>query len=739
VSKWLGALLGLSAAAVAAESTDRSAASPNFLVVLLDDVGFGATSTFGGPVPTPTLDRLAAEGLRYNRFHTTGICSPTRASLLTGRNPHAVGVGAVLNSVTARPGYEGVLRPSAATIAEVLRQNGYATALFGKWHLTPDWESSGAGPFDRWPARQGFEKFYGFLGGETDQYEPTLFEGTAQVQRPPRADYHLSEDLADQAIAWIGEQRALRPERPFLVYLAPGATHAPLQVPRAWRERFRGRFDAGWDALREQILARQKQLGVVPRDAQLAEKSGEIPAWESLSEEERRVAARLMELYAGFLAHVDAEIGRVIDALVEQGIRDDTVVVYIAGDNGASGEGGLGGALSYMGRIQGIDGGTRALAARIDALGDATTYPHYPAGFALALDTPFPWLKQVASHLGATRTGMVISWPAGIRERGGLRSQFAHVNDIAPTLLEVAGIAAPAHVNGVAQQPLDGTSLVYSFADARAADRHRTQYFEIFGNRAIYHDGWIASAYHGRPPWRLLLPEGQRDFDRDAWELYDLGRDFSQSRDVSAEHPEKLRELQRLFEAEAAKNGVLPLHESGDRRGLPSLFGSRRRFRLARGTGIPEPAAPELVNRSFELRARIAVPAAGAKGVLAAIGGNAAGFALYVDAQGRPAFVYELFDVERAQLVGRRALGPGEAEVSLVFDYAGGGPGRGAKLDLRVDGKSVATGSISRSAPSFFTIDERLDVGTDSGSPVGDYPANDRFTGEIRELEIDLR
>jgi len=738
-----GALLAVSLAfgdgALALGLSRAPAGAPNIVVVLLDDVGFGAAGSFGGPIPTPALDRLAREGLRYNRFHTTAICSPTRAALLTGRNPHAVGVGAVLNSASPQPGYEGVLRPSAATVAEILRQNGYATALFGKWHLTPDWESSPAGPFDRWPTRQGFDRFYGFLGGETDQYEPTLFEGTAPVARPARADYHLSEDLADQAIGWMREQHAIRPERPFFVYLAPGATHAPLQVPAPWIERFAGRFDAGWDALRGEILARQKGMGVVPPDTQLAPRPAALPAWEALSAEEQRVAARLMETWAGFLAHVDAQVGRVVDALDALGVRENTLFVYIAGDNGASGEGGLLGAMSYMGRIQGIDEGGALRAQRLGEIGGPTTYPHFPAGFAFALDTPFPWMKQVASHLGGTRNGMVVSWPVRIRERGGLRSQFAHVNDIAPTLLEAAGVRAPAAVNGVPQQPIDGTSLVYSFADAEAPGRHRTQYFEVNGNRAIYRDGWLASAFHGRPPWVLLLPEGQRAFSQDVWELYDLERDFSQSRDLAAERPEKLRELQALFEVEAARNGVLPLQESGQRGGLPSLHGARAHFRYGSGTGMPEPAAPALVSRSHAIRAEIELPAAGAQGALLALGGSSAGFALYLDAQGRPAYSYNLFQVERTTLVAAAPLAPGKALVELDFDYDGGGAGRGADLTLRANGEIVASGRLARSAPVFFTIDERLDVGHDSGSPAGPYPATYRFTGAIRQLALELR
>ena len=734
---------GLTAKDVAAPKLELSRApanAPNLVVVLLDDVGFAASSPFGGPVPTPALERLARDGLRYNRFHTTAICSPTRAALLTGRNAHAVGVGSVLNSVSSYPGYRGVLKPSAATVAEVLRQNGYATALFGKWHLVPDWEASPAGPFDRWPTHQGFDEFYGFLGGETDQYEPTLHHGTTPVRRPAGEPYHLSEDLASHAIDWIRLQRSLRPERPFFVYFAPGATHAPLQVPEQWIRRFRGRFDHGWDAEREASFARQKQLGVIPKDAQLTPRPAALPAWDSLSPDEQRISARLMETYAGFLAHADAQVGRLVDALAAQGVLDDTLFVYLVGDNGASGEGGLTGSWSYMGRIQGLEtDAVAALLPRLDAIGSPASYSHYPAGWAWALDTPFQWMKQVASHLGGIRTGMVVSWPRRIRDRGGLRSQFSHVNDIAPTLLEAAGIAEPAVVNGVAQQPIDGTSLVYSFDDAKAPSRHRTQYFEIYGNRAIYHDGWMASAYHGRPPWQVLAP-GSEDFAADTWELYRLDDDYSQARDLAAAEPARLRALQDLFWAEAARNDVLPLQNpAGHGEGVPRVGGGRDSFTYFPGAvGIPEKAAPPLFNRSYAIEAEVDVPASGARGVILAEGGRSAGYALYVDAQGRPAYVYDAFDVERMLLTGAQALVPGPAKLRFEFAYDGGGFGKGGSGSLFVDGKRVAKGRIERTAPVFFTIDESFDVGTDSGSAVGDYPPYDAFTGTIREVRVEL-
>ncbi len=712
--------------------------APNVVVVLLDDVGFGAAATFGGPIETPTLDRLAKSGLRYNRFHTAAICSPTRAALLTGRNPHAVGVGAVMNSASNHDGYRGVIPPTAATIAEILRQNGYSTAAFGKWHLTPDWETSPAGPFDRWPTGMGFERFYGFLGGETHQFEPTLFEGTRPVRRPPRADYHLSEDLADQAVAWMQLQHSVTPQRPFFVYLAPGATHAPIHVPKAWIERFAGRFDQGWDVLREEIFARQKRLGVVPADAQLTPRPAELPAWESLSPERRRIASRFMEAYAGFLAHTDAQVGRVVDALSDMGELDDTLFFYIVGDNGASGEGGLDGAWNYFAAFFGVADDPTILLGRLDEVGGTTSYPHYPAGWAWAMDSPFQWMKTVASHLGGTRNPLVVSWPRRIRDRGGLRTQFSYVSDVAPTILEAAGIEAPALVNGVAQQPVDGVSLVYSFADAKAPSRRRTQYFEVYANRAVYHDGWMASAFRGRLPW-LVFSSGSHPIQDDVWELYDLERDFSQARDLAQAEPARLRELQDLFWAEFASNRGLPLHDSTRDRDLPRLAAGRSSFAFHAGAiGIPESAAPPLVNRSFAITAELFVPESGAQGVVVAEGGVVAGWSLYVDAEGRPAYTYNFFGAERTTVRGDEPLPAGKVVLGLEFAY-GGGIGGGGTARLRVAGRTVAEGRIPRTAPVFFSIDETFDVGTDTGSPAGEYPAGYSWSGEIERVGVELR
>ncbi|MCB9724384.1 MAG: arylsulfatase [Spirochaetaceae bacterium] len=713
--------------------------APNVVVVLLDDVGFGASSTFGGPVETPHLDALARGGLRYNRFHTTAICSPTRASLLTGRNSHAVGVGAVLNTAQPWPGRAGIIGPETATIAEILRQHGYATAAFGKWHLTPDHEASPNGPFDRWPTSMGFEHFYGFLGGETHQFQPTLFEGTRPVVAPRGADYHVTADLADRAIEWVGMQRSLDPDRRFFLYLAPGATHAPLHAPREWIDRYAGRFDAGWDALRETIFARQKALGVVPKDAVLTPRADEMRAWESLDDEERRVATRLMEVYAGFLAHTDEQIGRVFDALREMEVFDDTLVLYVVGDNGGSGEGGADyGTWNEMGRIQGVVQTPAELLERLDDLGGPSSYPHYSAGWAWATNTPFPWVKQVASHLGGTRNPLVVSWPSGMRSRGGLRSQFGHVNDVAPTILEAVGVPAPVEVNGVGQKPMDGTSLVYSFDDAKAPERHATQYFEILGNRALYHHGFLASSRNRtRVPWGELTSEAAGT-GREVWELYDLRSDFSQGRDLAATEPDRLRDLQLLFYAEAGRNQVLPI--SGRPAGespVPALGAGRHEAVYHAGAvGLHESAVPDLKNVDHRIVADVVVPDRGARGVVATQGGVVAGWALYVTDDGRPAYVYNLFGKTWTTIEGEAPLAPGPAHIELRFDYEGPGWGRGADLRLRVDGKEVARGNLERSVPVFFSIDETFDVGVDTGSPAGHYPPGFPFEGRIERVVL---
>lgn len=717
---------------------------PNIVVVLLDDVGFGASGTFGGPVATPTLDDLGAKGLRYNRFHTTAICSPTRASLLTGRDAHATGVGTVLNSAFDHPAYKGVLRPETAPVAGTLRASGYSTACIGKWHLAPTWESSQVGPFDRWPTGQGFDTFYGFLGGETHQFQPTLFEGTRPVDRPvgdsDAGDYHLTEDLVDRSLEWVRMQRAMTPDNPFFLYLAPGATHAPLHVPEEWTQKYAGHFDAGWDEMRAATHAQQVAAGVIPEGSGLTPRPDEIPAWDSLSADERRVATRLMEVYAGFLEHTDVQIGRLVEGLRENGDFENTLFCYVVGDNGSSAEGGPPGSINYMGALQGMQESVQTQLDGLDRIGGPDSYAQYPAGWAWAMTAPFQWMKQVASHLGGTRNPMVLTWPKGISSSGELRSQFSHVNDLAPTLLEVAGIEAPTHVDGVEQLPMDGTSLVYSFDDPGAPERHETQYFEVNGHRAVYHRGWLASAHHGGVPWTVGLPGRARDFDEDRWELYDLTNDFSQSVDLAEKHPEKLTQLRALFEQEAERVGILPLVDTRvSRTRMPNLTEGRTSFTFHAGVvGVPESQAPRMIGRSWHLRADLTVGDDGARGVVATMGGRAAGWSLWLDDTGVPRLTYRTFEIDAVHLAGS-PLVAGTHQVEIVHQYDGGGRGRGAELSLVVDGTEVDRGHVRATPPAVFSIDETFDIGTSSGSPVGDHPVTWPFTGgTIKRVDIEL-
>jgi arylsulfatase len=714
------------------------AGAPNIVVVLLDDVGFGATGTFGGPVPTPAFDRLAKEGLRYTAFHTTALCSPTRAALLTGRNHHAVGTGVVTEMATGFEGYTSIIPKSAATVAEVLRQNGYNTAAFGKWHNTPVWETSVAGPFDRWPTGQGFEYFYGFQGGETNQYTPALFENTSPVEISYPSGRTLNDDLADRAIAWLRSQKSVAPDKPFLVYWAPGATHAPHHVPRHWADQFKGKFDRGWDQLREETFARQKKIGVIPRGTKLTPRPRQIPSWASLSPRRRRIAARLMEVYAGFLAQTDYEVGRLVDAVKETGQWDNTLFLYIAGDNGASGEGGLYGVFNEMTIWNGVRENPALVLEHLDDVGSPRAFNNYPAGFAWACDTPFQWMKQIASHFGGTRNAMVISWPQRIKDAGGLRTQFHHCIDVAPTLLEAAGLRAPAVVNGVAQQPVHGVSMVYTFTDAKVASRRKTQYFEMFANRALYHNGWMASVFHGRLPWRYRAPL----FASERWELYHVADDFSQANDLAAQNPRKLRELQDLFWAEAGKYHVLPLDDRSldriDRSVRPRVGGQRKRYTYYPGAvRIPDAVAPGVRNRSYLITADVIIPRGGSEGVLAAMGGVSAGWVLYVKG-GKPAYTYNYFIGRTFTIAGKEKLPRGPVTIRYDFEYDGGGFGKGGTGKLLVNGKEVAIGRIEKTVPFIFSADETFDIGKDTGSAVAHYRAPYPFTGTIRRVVVEL-
>ncbi|HZU95414.1 MAG TPA: arylsulfatase [Planctomycetota bacterium] len=717
------------------------AGAPNVLLVLLDDVGYGQAGTFGGPVPTPTLDRLAARGLRYTRFHTTALCSPTRAALLSGRNHHDVGAGVITELATGFDGYDAVWPKSAASVAEVLRQNGYGTSAFGKWHNTPTPEVTPLGPFDRWPLGQGFEHFYGFMGGETDQFHPMLYRDLSPITPPatPEAGYHLTTDLADQAIAWLALQHTLTPEKPFFLYFAPGACHAPHQAPRAWIDRFKGQFDQGWDVLREETFARQKKLGVVPADAKLTPRPAEIPAWDSFSPDERRLFARMMEVFAGFLAHTDHEVGRVVDAVERLGVSDDTLVLFIVGDNGASGEGTLRGTLNEIKVLNGVPEDGKAALAVIDELGGPLHHNHYPTGWAWAGDTPFQWMKQVASHFGGTRNPLVVSWPRRIKDRGGVRAQFHHVIDVLPTILDVAGIAAPAVVNGVPQKPFDGVSMAYTFADAGAASRRRTQYFEMFANRALYHDGWIAAARHG-VPWDMA-PSSR--FQDDRWELYHVDRDFSEANDLAAKEPARLRELQDMFWAEAAKHDVLPLDPRKAARLDPRL---RKGPLDGRGTvtfypgvvRVPEAIAPNVKGRAHRITVECEVPGPETEGVLVTCGSRTGGYALLVQS-GKLVYVYNYFGEERTTIASREPVPTGKVTLGFEFVPDNPTPGAGGLGRVSIDGRPVGEARIERTVPYLFGLEATLCVGVDMGTPVSPtYSPPFEFTGTIRSVRFDI-
>lgn len=711
--------------------------APNIVLVLLDDVGFGASSTFGGVIDTPVLNELAKEGLRYNRFHTTAICSPTRASLLTGRNPHATGIGSVMNVADARPGYSGFMGKDTASIARILQQHGYATGAFGKWHQTPDWELSPAGPFDRWPTGQGFDRFYGFQGGETNQFEPTLYDGTQMVMRPKGEAYHLTEDLADRAIQWTRQIRASDPGKPFFLYFSTGGIHAPLQVPKAWIERYHGKFDMGWDKLREIIFQHQLEQGVIPPGTILTPRPAEMPAWDSLSPEEKRFSARLMETYAGFLSHTDAQIGRLVAELKARGEFGNTLFIYVVGDNGGSAEGTLKGSLDYMGALFGLSPppGSEAF-TRIGEIGGPDTYAHVNAQWAWATNAPFRWTKAVASHLGGVRNGLVVTWPKRIKDRGGLRSQFGHVNDIAPTILDILAIPAPAEVDGIAQKPMDGFSLAYTFDRADAAERHTTQYFEVFGHRAIYHEGWLAAAFHARLPWVGAMSMDP-PMEHDVWELYDFRKDFSQATDLAAKYPEKLEELKDLFMREAERSNALPLRGAVlSKTGLPDPAHGRSAVTYRMGdVGIPEVALPRMAGKSWTISAKL-IATGQARGVIAALGGTDSGISLYLDGRGWPTFTYRLFDIKTVSLVAQAPLTRGPHDLTVKFDHHGGERLAGGTLVLEVDGKAVASDTLP-ATPPMFSIHESFGVGIDSGAPVGSYPAHAELGYPASGIEIE--
>jgi arylsulfatase len=720
------------------------AGAPNVLVVLLDDCGFGASSTFGGPISTPTFDRLAEAGLRYTRFHTTALCSPTRQALLTGRNHHSVGMGGITEIATSAPGYSSIRPRSKAPLAETLKLNGYSTAQFGKCHEVPVWETSPMGPFDAWPTGSGFEHFYGFVAGETNQYAPALYQDTVPVEpdRTPEEGYHLTEDMTDRAIDWVRQQKSLTPDKPFFVYYAPGATHAPHHVPVEWSDRYRGRFDQGWDALREETLARQKALGVVPPDAELTARPEEIAAWDDMPEALKPVLARQMEVYAGFLEHTDHHIGRLIDALADLDVLDDTLVYAIIGDNGASAEGTPNGCFNELVILNGAFGveTVEFMASRIEDFGTPRAYNHYAVGWAHAMDTPYQWTKQVASHWGGTRNGTVVHWPNGIRARGELRHQFHHVIDVAPTVLDAAGLPQPQFVHGIQQAPIEGVSMAYSFNDAAAAERRTTQYFEMFCNRGIYHEGWTAVTRHNIPWVNTETPA----LTEDVWELY-APDDWTQAHDIAAEQPAMLRDLQTLFLIEAAKYDVLPLDDRRFERFNPELAG---RPQLVKGNSqllfgsmgrLTEHSVVVTKNKSHAVTAQVLVPDEGARGVIIAQGGAFGGFALYAK-DGRPAYCYNLFGLQRFKVYGDSPIPAGQHQVRVEFAYDGGGLGKGGTATLFLDGEPVGAGRVDATVPMLFSGDETTDVGFDSATPVSDDygPRDAQFTGKVEWVQIDL-
>lgn len=715
--------------------------APNIVVVMLDDVGFGSCSTFGGPVPTPALQRVADNGLSYNQFHTTALCSPTRAALVTGRNHHAAHMGGIPEIANSFPAYDSYIPAETASVAEVLRQAGYNTGCFGKWHLTPMAEQSAAGPFDHWPTGMGFERFYGILGAESSQWDPIVYDQTTPVAPyAGRDDYHLTEDVAEKAIEWISRQKAAAPDRPFLCYLSPGAVHAPHHVAPEWSDKFRGQFDNGWDALRDQIFEQQIDQGIIPRGTINTPRPSVLPSWDEYPDRYKPVASRMMEVFAGFLAHTDAQIGRVLDALEEEGIADNTLFVYITGDNGASTEGGIHGCWSVPAYQNGFPEDPEWLLEHIEDLGTNRCEGHYNAGWAWALDSPFQWMKQIASHFGGTRNAMAVSWPQRMSQGGGLRTQFHHVTDIAPTLLEAAGIVAPTHVNGVEQLPLDGSSLLYTFDDPEVPSTNTTQYFEMLGNRAMYHEGWIASCYHGGVPWNRS--QGfEFDTDPERWELYDIRCDFSQSRDLADEHPEKLAELVSLFEEQARTRGVYPLRDKkSPRTGLYGIPDSTQGVDKVRYTtahvNLLESSVINLKNVSFEITAEISVSSARPQGVIASQGGGMAGWSLYLDTDSRPVYLYNWLGHELTYVSGPDPVGLGDNTISVTYVHDGG-MGAGGLAVLRVNGVEVARKRIERTVPVMFSCNQTFSVGIDTGSPVGPYRRNYSCTAKVRSVTLE--
>jgi len=714
--------------------------APNVVVILIDDMGFGVSEAFGGPVTTPTMDKLAENGLKYNRFHTTSLCSPTRVALLTGYNHHSNNMGCIAECGTTFPGNTGVRPQSITPMAEVLRQNGYNTAAFGKYHETPPWEISNSGPQDRWPTRSGFEKFYGFIGGETNQWAPLIYDGVTLVETPEDPNYHFTTDMTNQAISWVRFQQALSPDKPFFMYYAPGATHAPHHVPKAWAEKYKGKFDQGWDKLREMTLERQIKLGIVPPGTKLAPKPEAIKDWDKLSADEKKLFTRQMEVYAGFAEQTDYEAGRLISTLKDLGVMDNTIVIFIAGDNGASAEGQMNGMFSEMTYFNAVPETVPDMLKHYDDWGGPSTYPHFSAGWAVAMDAPFAWTKQVGSDFGGTRNGMIIQWPAGIKAKGEVRSQFGHVIDIAPTIYEAAKIPAPKMVNGIAQDPIEGTSLLYTFNDAAAAEQHKVQYFEMFGNRAIYEDGWFARTIH-RAAWEMKV---RAPLAEDKWELYNTKEDFSLANDLASKNPDKLKAMQEQFMKEAKKYHVLPLDDrllertNAEMMGRPTVMGNRNTVTYGEGMkGMGVDVFIDLRNTSYTIAAEVAVDAKG-NGVIVCQGGRFGGLTFYMK-DGKPAFTYNYLGLQSTQVIASEALKPGNYKIVYNFKYDGGGMGKGGVGTITVNDKKVAEKRIEKTQPGIFSVDDLADIGVDDGTHVADYGKSSKFTGKIGYVTVERK
>jgi arylsulfatase A-like enzyme len=731
--------------------------APNVLLIMTDDQGYGVSGTFGGVIPTPALDRIARMGLRYTQFHSTALCSPTRAALITGRNHHSVGFGIISEQSTGYPGYDSVIGPENATIGTILRQNGFATSWFGKNHNTPSYQYSAAGPFDQWPSGMGFDYFYGFMGGETDQWTPYLFQNTTQISPwIGKPGYNLTTDLADEAIAHIQRLDAAAPDKPFFVYYVPGGTHSPHQPTKEWIDKFKGKFDMGWNELREQIFANQKRLGVVPANTQLTPWPDDLKKWDTLSADEKKLFARQAEVFAAYAAYTDHEIGRVIQVVDDLRKLDNTLIIYISGDNGTSAEGTTVGTPNQMTAYNAIlDLPVAEQMKAYDAWGNDLTYPHMSVAWSWAFDTPFKWTKQVASHFGGTRQGMAIAWPNRIKDAGGIRTQFHHMIDIVPTILEATGIPAPVMVNGIAQKPIEGVSMAYTFdkTNANATSARKTQYFEMFANRAIYHDGWYACTTPPAPPWLLgtaKLPEDVVNGYK--WELYNLKEDYSEYNDLAAKMPDKLRELQELFMVEATKYNVFPLDNSVLQRIVtprPSATAGRNTFTYSSVmSGLPPSDAPSILNRSYTITAEVQVPearalglsnAGGAEGMLVTVGGRFGGYGLYM-LKGKPVFVYNMLDLKRYRWEGQEVLSPGKHTITFDFQHNGSGFGKGGMGLLKVDNNEVAKQTIPHTIPFLMTIDETFDVGLDTRTGVEDrdYKPPFRFNGQLDKVTFNL-